>query len=151
MKTKLGISAGMMGAILYFTALFGGYVPLFIAAGYVLIKEENTFVRKAAFKSTVLLLFFSAVSTLLSSFNEILSIIGNLFDTFIIVIPAIITFIHYKVNKLEISVISKTDSDDIFNSIISLIKTVVFVIFGIMAFKQEDIRIPPIDDAIDKK
>ena len=34
----------------------------------------------------------------------------NLFDTFIIVIPAIITFIHYKVNKLEISVISKTDS-----------------------------------------
>lgn len=53
MKTKLGISAGMMGAILYFTALFGGYVPLFIAAGYVLIKEENTFVRKAAFKSTI--------------------------------------------------------------------------------------------------
>ena len=34
----------------------------------------------------------------------------NLFDTFVIVIPAIITFIHYKVNKLEISVISKTDS-----------------------------------------
>lgn len=130
MKTKLGISAGMMGAILYFTALFGGYVPLFIAAGYVLIKEENTFVRKAAFKSTVWLLFFSAVSTLLSSFNEILSIIGNLFDTFI---------------KVPLNF------DDIFNSIISLIKTVVFVIFGIMAFKQEDIRIPPIDDAIDKK
>ena len=130
MKTKLGISAGMMGAILYFTALFGGYVPLFIAAGYVLIKEENTFVRKAAFKSIVLLLFFSAVSTLLSSFNEILSIIGNLFDTFI---------------KVPLNF------DDIFNSIISLIKTVVFVIFGIMAFKQEDIRIPPIDDAIDKK
>ena len=130
MKTKLGISAGMMGAILYFTALFGGYVPLFIAAGYVLIKEENTFVRKAAFKSTILLLFFSAVSTLLSSFNEILSIIGNLFDTFI---------------KVPLNF------DDIFNSSISLIKTVVFVIFGIMAFKQEDIRIPPIDDAIDKK
>ena len=130
MKTKLGISAGMMGAILYFTALFGGYVPLFIAAGYVLIKEENTFVRNAAFKSTILLLFFSAVSTLLSSFNEILSIIGNLFDTFI---------------KVPLNF------DDIFNSIISLIKTVVFVIFGIMAFKQEDIRIPPIDDAIDKK
>ena len=130
MKTKLGISAGMMGAILYFTALFGGYVPLFIAAGYVLIKEENTFVRKASFKSTILLLFFSAVSTLLSSFNEILSIIGNLFDTFI---------------KVPLNF------DDIFNSIISLIKTVVFVIFGIMAFKQEDIRIPPIDDAIDKK
>lgn len=34
----------------------------------------------------------------------------NLFDTFIIVIPAIITFIHYKINKLKISVISKTDS-----------------------------------------
>ena len=130
MKTKLGISAGMMGAILYFTALLGGYVPLFIAAGYVLIKEENTFVRKAAFKSTVCLVCFSAVSTLLSSFNEILSIIGNLFDTFI---------------KVPLNF------DDIFNSIISLIKTVVFVIFGIMAFKQEDIRIPPIDDAIDKK
>ena len=77
-----------------------------------------------------MLLFFSAVSTLLSSFNEILSIIGNLFDTFI---------------KVPLNF------DDIFNSIISLIKTVVFVIFGIMAFKQEDIRIPPIDDAIDKK
>ena len=43
MKTKLGISAGMMGAILYFTALFGGYVPLFIAAGYVLIKRRKYF------------------------------------------------------------------------------------------------------------
>lgn len=74
--------------------------------------------------------FFQQLSTLLSSFNEILSIIGNLFDTFI---------------KVPLNF------DDIFNSIISLIKTVVFVIFGIMAFKQEDIRIPPIDDAIDKK
>lgn len=128
MKTKLGISAKVMGAVLYFTALFGGYIPLFIAAGYVLIREENTFLRKRAYKSVALLLFFSALSTILSSLNEILSIIGNLFDTFIEV---------------------PLNFDDILISIISLIKTVVFVIFGIMAFKQEDIRIPPIDDAID--
>lgn len=128
MKTKLGISAKVMGAVLYFTALFGGYIPLFIAAGYVLIREENTFLRKCAYKSVALLLFFSALSTILSSLNEILSIIGNLFDTFIEV---------------------PLNFDDILISIISLIKTVVFVIFGIMAFKQEDIRIPPIDDAID--
>lgn len=129
MKTKLGISAGALGAVLYFTALFGGYVPLFIAVGYVLIKEENVFVRKTAFKSVVLLLTFSAVSTLLSSLNEILSIIGNLLDTFIEV---------------------PLNFDDILINIVSLVKTAVFVIFGIMAFKQEDKKNPPIDDAVDK-
>ncbi|MDE6103181.1 MAG: hypothetical protein K2F60_01485, partial [Oscillospiraceae bacterium] len=127
--TKLGISANVMSAILYFTALFGGYVPLFIAAGYVLIREENTFLRKSAYKSVALLLFFSGLSMILSSLNEILSIFGNLFDTFIEV---------------------PLNFDDILISVILLIKTVVFVIFGIMAFKQEDIRIPPIDDAVDK-
>lgn len=129
MKTKLGVSAGTMGALLYFTALFGGYVPLFIAAGYVLIKEENAFVRKAAYKSIILLLIFSAVSTLLSSFNEILSIIGNLLDTFI---------------KVPLNF------DDILISIVSLVKTAVFAIFGIMALKKGEMKASPNDNAADK-
>ena len=32
MKTKLGVNVGIFGALIYFAALFGGYVPLLLLA-----------------------------------------------------------------------------------------------------------------------
>ncbi len=44
-KTKLGVSVALMGAALYFLGLFSGYVALIILAGYVLLMEENVWLK----------------------------------------------------------------------------------------------------------
>ncbi|MGN1480653.1 hypothetical protein [Porcipelethomonas sp.] len=126
-KTKLGIPTGVMGAVIYFAALFGGYIPLFICAGYVLIKEENNWLRKNAFRAVFLMLLFSGMDMLVSSVNEILSIFGNIFDTYI-----------------EIPI----NFDDILLSVITLTKTAVFVIFGVMALSRKHVSA---DKAVDNK
>lgn len=35
-KTKLGITVGLLGAIVYFAGIFGGYQTLILISGYVL-------------------------------------------------------------------------------------------------------------------
>lgn len=40
-KTRLGISVGMLGAAIYLTGLFSGYLVAVLLTGYVLLFEEN--------------------------------------------------------------------------------------------------------------
>ena len=47
-KTRLGISVGMLGAAIYLTGLFSGYVVAVLMAGYVLLFEENSWLRRSA-------------------------------------------------------------------------------------------------------
>ena len=58
-KTRLGISVGMLGATIYLSGLFGGYVAILLLAGYSLLFEENIWLKKSAVKAVALLLFFS--------------------------------------------------------------------------------------------
>lgn len=48
-KTKLGISVGLTGAALYFLGAIS-FIPAFLLAGYVLLFEENDWLKKAAVK-----------------------------------------------------------------------------------------------------
>ena len=45
MKSNLGISVGLLGAVAYFAGLFGGYVPLLVVVGYILLREQNYWLR----------------------------------------------------------------------------------------------------------
>ena len=49
-KTRLGISVGLLGAAIYFMGLFSGYLLAVLLAGYVLLFEENSWLRKNAVK-----------------------------------------------------------------------------------------------------
>ena len=61
-KTKLGLSIGLLSAVVYFTALFGGYIPLFLLAGYILIVEQNDWLKRVCCKAVLLLIGFSLLS-----------------------------------------------------------------------------------------
>ena len=50
-KTKLGITTGLLAALAYFTGCFSGYLLLFLVAGYVLLKEEDEWLRKNVVKA----------------------------------------------------------------------------------------------------
>ena len=46
-KTKLGISQGMLGAAVYFSAALLGYISLFIIGGYILMVEKTEWLKNA--------------------------------------------------------------------------------------------------------
>ena len=61
-KTKLGISTHLLAAIVYLLGLFGNTVAIVIAAGYVLIREDDEWLRKSAIKALVIHVFITALT-----------------------------------------------------------------------------------------
>lgn len=81
-KTKLGLSTAIMGAIVYLTALFGGYTPLLLVAGYILLAEENAQLKKTAVTAFLILLAFSAVNFVIGLLPDVQSILLSLLNIF---------------------------------------------------------------------
>ena len=65
-KTRLGITVGLMGALTYFIALFGGYLAMIIVAGYILLFESNEWLKKAAVKAAVITIGFAVLISVIS-------------------------------------------------------------------------------------
>ena len=112
---------------MYFASLFGGYIPMLLLAGYIFLREENIWLRKAAFKAVALMLVFSACGAVISSVNDILGIFNSLFDW-----------------SLEIPL----ELDYVLSRIIDLVKVIMFAVLGFRAFSQGDVAISTIDKAI---
>ena len=64
-KTKLGISVGLFGALVFAAALFGGYMSSIIILGYVLLFEANEWLKKSAVKAVATLVAFSFVTAVI--------------------------------------------------------------------------------------
>ena len=60
-KAKLGISVGLLGTAIYLTALSGSLLGLLVLAGYVLLVEDNQWLRLSAVKAVAVYLFFTFV------------------------------------------------------------------------------------------
>lgn len=126
-KTKAGISIGAFGAVVYFSALLGGYIPLFLLAGYIFLKEDNVPLKRAAFKAISLMLVFSALGAVVDMLNEILGIFNCLLEW-----------------EMEIPL----NLDRVFKNTISIAKTILFSILGFKALEQKDVPIQTIDNAL---
>ena len=134
-KTKLGISVGLLGAIIYFASAFGGgYLVALLLCGYVLLVEDNPWLRKTSVKAVLLLIMFSLVSVALGLIPDIWETITNL----------LMAFNKYP-SSTFISGINSTIS-----SAITIVKSVLFVILGLKALNQGAIKLPVIDKLIDK-
>ena len=57
-KTRLGISVGLLGAATYFAGLFSGLLAALLLAGYVLMFEENEWLRRSVVKAITLTILF---------------------------------------------------------------------------------------------
>jgi len=85
-KTKLGVSVGLLGAAVYFSAAFGGYVAMFLVAGYVLLFEENEWLKKAAVKAVALMIAVGVLNTAIGLIPDVLNWLSSflsIFDTYI--------------------------------------------------------------------
>jgi len=134
MKTRLGISVGLAGAAVYFLGLFGGYLALIVAVGYVLLMEDNTWLRKTAVKAAVIMFSFSLLGLLLGFLPDATGIIGQFVTLF----------------KGDRSDLNSVDSIvSILRIILSVIEKIAMLILGIKALWQNSIAIKPIDNIVE--
>ena len=133
-KTKLGISVALAAAALYFLGLFGGYIILGIAVGYVLLREEDEGLRRESVRVMLLMFLFSLVSAALGLIPSFLSVISDLL--------AVID-VHYYFTFFQ-------RVFDVLLSLVSLLKTVVFLLLGLSAVFRKGVKLPVIDPIIEK-
>ena len=134
-KSKLGISVGLLGALICFSALFGGYLATIVLAGYVLLAEENQWLKRTGVKAVILMVLFSLASAL----------IGFIPDTFGLINDVVLIFSDDPVSLQIVSRIVELLSD-----ILYFAEKVIFIIFGIKALGQKPLYIPVVDNFVSK-
>ena len=131
-KTKLGISVGLCGAALYFFGLINSIIPLVLGAGYVLLFEQNEWLKKAAVKAVAVVVSFSIVLACIG-------LIGNSFS--------LLTDVVYLFNgTINLSSVNRLLS--ICRTLVSFVQAVFLLMLGFKALKQGDVSIDIVDKTV---
>ena len=133
-KTKLGISVGLMGAAVYLSALFGGYTPLFLMAGYILLFEENSWLKKSAIKAAIIVFSFALLSALIGFIPGAIGLIDDLLKIFN--------------NNFSLPVITRIVT--LTNTVLSLAQKIILIVLAIKALTQGSLPIGFADNLVAK-
>ena len=133
-KTKLGISVGLCGALVFAAALFGGYMSSIIILGYVLLFEANEWLKKSAVKAVATLVAFSFVTAVIGLVPDAINWVANVINTF--------------GGNVRFEFINDVFSD--IKGVISILKDLVFLGLIYKALNQGTIKLPVVDDLINK-
>lgn len=133
-KTRLGISAALLGAVVCFSGLFSGYLLVFLLTAYILLMEENVWLKKTAVKTVAVLMVFSLLSAVLGLIPDLISVISSIFNIFN--------------GSFSIRILSSIISAA--RSILGFLETLLLLGLGFKALNQGTIKIPMIDKLVDK-
>ena len=135
-KTRFGVSIGLAGAILYFLGLFGGFFAVVLAGGYILVTEENTWLKKTAVKAIGTTILFAFLSAIVGYFVSGLDGIGSMFALF-------------GLRGLNVTTVISMINGFILGTV-NILKFVIFLILAIKAFGQKTMFVPFVDGLIKK-
>lgn len=127
-RTRLGITVGMLGAVIYFSALISPVV-LGLLAIYVLFLEENRWLKASAIKAVMCYLGFFVIFQVISGIDYFLSIINRM-----------MAVVHWYSNLVFPG--SITDA-------LSICRIVFFLAVAFSALKMRGLRIDRIDDFVE--
>lgn len=131
-KTHLGISVGLLAAIMYLMGLLN-LLGLLVMAGYVLLCETNDWLRKSAVKAVVIYAVFAVISVVLGIFDDGFGILNTM-------IGWIFSFrVGFPLNL-----------DDIVGYVASILRTLIYLVLAAMALKQKTVNLGPLDNLIEK-
>lgn len=133
-KTRLGISVGILGAILCFSAFFSGYFVSIVLMGYILLFESNEWLRKTAVKVVLLLIAFSALNAIVGFIPDIIDVIDSLFG--LIGKGFSISFLSHLVSLVK--------------DVLEVLEKALFLLLGFKAFNQGTISVGFIDRIVEK-
>lgn len=133
-KTKLGVKIGTLSAVVYFTAMFGGYIPLFLLVGYILLKEENDWLKRVCYKAVAIMIVSALLVSLIGLIPSALSIISSFVSLFN-------GYFSYAVVSSIVNILM---------SIVNFVVDIIFLALGIKAYKMQDVKIAKIDKMIEE-
>lgn len=133
-KTKLGISVGLLGSAVCFMALFGGYIPTIILVGYILLMEDNAWLKRNSVKAISLSVLFSITFAVIGLVPDFFSWINSVVRVFN--------------GNFNYSFISSITS--VITIALDIIRTVVFLLLGYKALNQGTVNVSVVDNLINK-
>jgi len=133
-KTKLGISVGLLGATAYFLGLFAGWLPVLLVAGYVLLFESNEWLRKSAIKAVAICIFFAVLSAIIGFVPNAIKLIDDACRIF--------------KGSFSIAVVSKII--DLTNTVLMVVEKILLLVLGFKALRQGTISFGVVDRLVAK-
>lgn len=134
-KTRLGLSVGLVGGITYLCGLFGGLLVLLLASAFIFLYEDNMWLKRTALKALVLLLAFSVLQAVIGILPDLM----RLFSGF-----AVLFHSYFEPEFIY-------NLESVLLSAVHLGKNVLFLVLGLLAFDQRDLRLGKLDEWIEKK
>ena len=133
-KTKLGISVGLMGAIVCLAGYYSGVLALVVLGGYIFFKEENEWLKKLCVRVLVAVFAFYLVNSVLGIIPDVFGLLSELVG--LVGISLRFSFINNLVYLVQDAV--------------ALLQKLVFIGLGLKALNQGTIKLPVIDKLVDK-
>lgn len=127
-KSKFGIPVTLAAAIAFLLGLYGGYVITGILVGCILIREDSSWLKKAGVNVLAWMLLFSLAST-------VINLIPNILD----IIQSAVSIVG---GSFYLSAVTSFFS--FLSQILSLGKTVMFILMAVMALGHKTILLPGI-------
>ncbi|MFV0400495.1 MAG: hypothetical protein ACK5LX_07740 [Oscillospiraceae bacterium] len=134
-KTKLGLSVGLMAALLYFSGLLNVLV-VFLIGGYILLREDNAWLRRAAVKGMLVVALFAVATSLVGILGDLFSIISS--------------FLNGLPGDRYFNLRFPLGLDSILRYAIAIIRCILLTILGVSALNKKDFTAGPVDGMIDK-
>ena len=128
-KTKLGVSVLCLTVAMYLAGLFAGSIAMLLLAGYILLREDDLGLKKAAVRTVTVYFGFALLSQLVGLIPGVLDFLQDcaiLFEG---------SFDHYKVDRVFY----------VLQDVLGLAETVVFLMLIFCAARQKAITVPVVD------
>ncbi len=135
MKAKLGISVGLLGALTYFAALFGGWIPVLLILGYVLLFESNIWLKKAVLNAAIIMIFFALIDYVIGFVPQFINLIDDMLNI----------FEEDLANPDWLLALR-----NFFWSLTEIIREILLILLGILAISQRTITLPFVNKFINK-
>lgn len=137
LKTRLGLPANLVAAVMFLVALFAGssIVAPLLLAGYILLFEDLNFVRRAAVKAMAVLLGVMVVNFVVNLIPDFIDVLQNM--------------VAIWDESFDTGVLNR-----VCNFLMSLVyyaKNVLLALLAVMALLRKSIAIKFLDDLADKK
>ena len=133
-KSNFGVSVGVVGAAAYLLTLFGGYTPALLLVGYILLFENNNWLKRVALKAIVLQFLFSVINLVIGLVPDVIGVLNSFASIF--GESVYVSFISMLCNALQ--------------DLLSLVKVALMLALSLKALKQSTIIIGFIDSLINK-
>lgn len=128
-KSRLGVTVGMLGAIIYFSALISPVILILLAA-YVLLMEDDIWLKGTAVKAVAFYLVFFFIFQIIDGMNYFLNIINRIFQFLISWNPCL-------------------SFPGGISDLLSICRIVFFILMGLGAFQMRPVRIRKIDEFVE--